>query len=255
MTARRRMRTFGILLATAAAAAPVAVRASKADLFENKIEPVSGQLYQKAKRFEITLPSANLSLNDAFFHKYFVGAKLGYHFSEMFSASGSFATGINAKTGSTSLCTVDTGCGPASAAQLYQVPGYIRMMAGAEVAFSPVYGKLNVLAENAVHLDLSVMAGADWISHREVLSNTDVDTMLAAGQKPGYRSTFGGHLGLGARIFLSNTIALRLELKDYIYSVPIGNYRGSKDANDIQNQLFAEVGLSFFLPFGYKANP
>jgi hypothetical protein len=48
---------------------------------------------------------------------------------------------------------------------------------------------------------------------------------------------------------------LRFELKDYIYSVPIGNYRGSKGANDIQNQLFAEVGLSFFLPFGYKANP
>jgi outer membrane beta-barrel protein len=244
------MRTFGILLATAAAALPVVASASKADVFENRIEPISGQLYQKAKRFEITLPSANLSLNDAFFHKYFVGAKIGYHFSEMLSASGSFATGFNAKTGSTSKCGAE-GCSSAPNQELYQVPGNIKMMGGLEVAFTPVYGKLNVLAENAVHLDLSVMAGADWISHQEVLSNTDAD----AGRKPGNRSTFGGHIGIGTRIFFSNSIALRVELKDYIYSVPIGNYKGTKDANDIQNQLFAEVGLSFFLPFGYKANP
>ena len=250
MIARRSMRTFGILVATAVAAAPVIVFASKADLFEGKIEPVSGQLYQKANRFEITVPSVNLSLNDAFFNKYFVGAKLGYHFSEMFAASATFATGLNAATGSTTTCPTNEGCSQVGDRELYQLPGHLRMMAGVEVGFSPIYGKLNILAQNAAHLDVSLLAGADWISHRQAISAAEAD----AGSTPGIRNTFGGHLGVGMRIFLSNSIALRLELKDYIYSVPIGNYRGTKYENDLQHQLFAELGLSFFLPFGYRAN-
>ena len=47
---------------------------SKSDAFAGKIPPVSGQLYRKAGRFEVTA-TGNLSLNDAFFTKYFGGAE------------------------------------------------------------------------------------------------------------------------------------------------------------------------------------
>jgi outer membrane beta-barrel protein len=220
--------------------APAAARASAADAFENKIKPVSGQLYTKRGKLELTLPTGQVSLMDAFFSKYMVGAKLGYHFNEYLSLGVTGAYGTTDPTGSTSVCRGNEGCQPAAAAQLYQVPGLIRWMAGAEVAFSPVYGKLNVFAEKAVHFDLSIMAGPDLISYRGVIDANQA----SAGVVPGYVTTPGGHIGIGARIFLTRLIALRLELRDVVYSV------SSLSSGKLQNQLFAELGLSFLIPMG-----
>jgi outer membrane beta-barrel protein len=232
---------FGLSCAVALACfAPAAARASAADAFENKIKPISGQAHTKAGKLELTLPTGQVSLMDAFFSKYMVGAKLGYHFSEAFSLSVAGSYGTTDPTGSTSVCPLNAGCQPASAAQLYQVPGLIRWTAAAEVGFSPVYGKLNVFGEKAVHFDLSIMAGADLISYRDVIGADQA----SAGVVPGYKVTPGGHIGLGTRIFLSRLIALRLELRDVVYSV------SSLSSGKLQNQLFAEIGLSFLIPVG-----
>jgi len=81
---------LALALALALALWPAgALAGNKADAFEGKIRPVSGQLYGKAGRFELT-PLGLLSLNDAFFTKYFGGAKLTYHASEFFSAGLAF---------------------------------------------------------------------------------------------------------------------------------------------------------------------
>ncbi len=219
---------------------PAAARGSAADAFENKVKPVSGQLYTKAGKLELTLPTGQLSLMDAFFSKYMVGAKLGYHFNEYLSLGVTGVYGTTNPTGSTSVCRGNEGCQAASAAQLYQVPGLIKWIGGAEVAFSPVYGKLNVFAEKAVHFDLSILAGADVVSYRDVLSANQA----SAGTVPGDVKALGGHVGLGTRVFLSRLLALRIELRDVIYSV------SSLPTGKLQNQLFAEVGLSFLFPLG-----
>jgi outer membrane beta-barrel protein len=239
-------RPLAVLLAAATAAAIPAgsARASPADAFENKVPPISGQLYGKAGRFELT-PTANLSAQDAFFSKYLFGAKLGYHFSDEWSLHGTFAAGFASDTSSTSVCPVNQGCRAASPEQLYQVPGHVTMMAGGEIAFSPIYGKLNVLGEKTVHFDLSAMAGADYVSFRDVLKPADAN----AGVVPAKKGTVGGHVGLGARIFLTEYLALRLEVKDYLYSVP------SLAQGKLQSQLFAELGLSIFLPLSKRAGP
>jgi len=192
----------------------------------------------------------NMSVDDPFFAKYLFGAKVGYHLSEYFSLHASFATGPASPTGSTSICSAISGsasCRDALPQELAQVPGKIKMMGGAEVAFSPVYGKLNVLAEGVLHFDLSLMIGGDWISYQRVVAGDQA----VSGLDPGDESTFGGHLGVGARIFLSRFIALRLEVKDYLYSVPIGNL----SRNQLERQLFTELGLSFFFPTAYRAGP
>ncbi len=229
---------LAVCAAALAALAPCAARGSAADVFENKVKPVSGQLNQKSGKLELTLPSGALSLNDAFFTKYMAGAKVGYHFNEYFSAALTGAYGASTTTGSTSVCPVNQGCRPASNAQLYQVPGDLKWLAGAELAFSPLYGKLNLFAEKAIHFDLSIMGGADLVGYRDVLTSAQA----TAGQTPGDASSPGGHLGLGARIFLARFMALRLELRDVLYSV------SKLDRGKLQTQLFAEAGLSFFIP-------
>ncbi len=226
-------------LVLAAAPAPASAQSSKADAFAGKIPPVSGQLYRKTGRIELT-PTFNMSLNDAFFSKYFGGLKATYHFGEQLAAGLHATGGLTTKTSSAVVCSPTTGCANADAAMLRQVPGRIRYIVGAEVAWSPVYGKLNVLAEQVAHFDLSIFAGPDLVAYDEVLSKVASET-----QTPGVKSSVGGHVGLGMRVFLTEWMAARLEFKDYIYAVNVPN---GGIGTDVQNQLFTELGLSFFLP-------
>jgi outer membrane beta-barrel protein len=253
MTSRHPVAIGALALLLAAAVAPRAASAgNRADAFEGKVEPVSGQLYTKTGRFELT-PTADFSLNDAFFSKILVGAKLGYHFSEWLSLSASYAATISASpTDSTVICESGAGCTDAPASDLYQVPGYVRSIAGAEISFTPVYGKLNLFAERVAHIDMSILVGADWITYRKVLSAAEAD----AGVEPGDESTIGGHIGLGMRIFFAQAFALRVEFKDYLYmaTLPPGSL-DSGSTSDLQNQLVVELGFSVFFPFHNKTSP
>jgi len=77
-----------------------------------------------------------------------------------------------------------------------------------------------------------------------------------AGGKPATTGTIGGHLGLGVRIFLNSFLAIRLDVKDYIYAVEVPNWiegSGNQPRTDVQNQFFLELGLSFFIPSSPRA--
>ena len=236
----RTVNVAGLAALLACAAPAVAAAQSKADAFEGKIPPVSGQLYQKAGRTEVTA-SGNLSLNDAFYAKYFLGVKVGYHFTETLSADLEASGGPAVSTSSAVVCTTASGCSDATTVMMRQVPGRIRWMLGAQGAWSPIYGKLDVLSEQVAHFDLSVLAGPDLIAHDEVLSKADAE----AGVVPRTVTSLGGHFGIGMRLFITPRYAVRLELKDYIYSVNVPNGGIGKD---VQTQLYAELGFSFFLP-------
>ncbi len=236
---------LAVLLALPGAAAGQ----SKSDAFAGKIPPVSGQLYRKAGRLELAL-TGNLSLNDAFFTKYFGGAKLGYHFTESVSAAVYVSAGSAARSGSASVCSATTGCRDANETELRQVPGRIQRIAGLEAAWSPVYGKLNLASEQVAHFDLSVVAGPDAITHEQVLSSRDADLLEASGGEPASETAIGGHVGIAARVFLAEWAAVRLEVKDYVYFVDVPN-NGS--GGDMQNQLFTELGVSVFFPTRNRA--
>ncbi len=248
-------RAAGLALLLAALLPGPARAGNKADAFEGKIKPISGQLYLKAGRLELT-PTFDLSFNDAFLKKYFGGVKVGYHVTEFLSVGGTFGMGPTAAAGSAVVCPANQGCHPATRSQLWQVPGAIRMMAGAEVAWAPVYGKLNLAAEQVLHFDLALMAGPDYITHDEVLSRDAAEALAASGGKPTSKATVGGHVGLGVRIYLNRFMALRLDVKDYVYAVKVPNWiegAGNQPRTDVQNQLFFELGLSFFFPTSPRA--
>jgi outer membrane beta-barrel protein len=239
-----RLAALAALAALACATVPraAAAQSSKADAFAGKIPPVSGQLYRKTGRFEVTA-TGNISLNDAFFTKYFGGVKAGYHFTESLSTALHAAGGAAVQTSSAVRCST-AGCEDATDVMLRQVPGKIRWLVGAEAAWAPVYGKLNLFSEQVAHFDLSVFAGPDLIAYDEVLSSA------AASSAPGVATSVGGHVGLGVRLFFTPSIAARLEVKDYLYAVKVPN---AGSGSDLQNQLFAELGVSFFLPARSRA--
>ncbi|HTP49342.1 MAG TPA: outer membrane beta-barrel domain-containing protein [Anaeromyxobacteraceae bacterium] len=240
MSARR---TAPVLLAAALAALPpLRARASEADAFENKIEPISGQLYRKSGRLELE-PLFALSLNDAFYSKYFGGVRLGYHLSDFWSLALTGQAGASSPTSSTTLCTASQGCRNATSEQLWQVPGDIKWLAGAEVLFSPVYGKVNVLSSAVLHLDFSLIAGVDWIQSQKALSASQAASVAASGGSPGEAGAPGVHVGLGTHVFFASFAALTVELKDYLYFADVGNLA----SKELQNQIFLELGVSFFI--------
>jgi len=231
-----------VLAAALVAAAPLAARGSDADAFENKIAPISGRLYGTAGRLELE-PFFALSLMDPFYAKYFGGLRAAWHFSDAWSVAASFQGGAASPTSSTTLCTAAQGCSPSSAQQQWQVPGAIKWIAGAEGRFTPVYGKINILSSLVMHLDFTLLAGVDWVASQEVLNAADAAAKAAAGGSPGTAGSVGGHLGLGTHIFLGEVVAISVELRDYLYSTHVGNL----DERKLQNQLFLELGVSFFL--------
>jgi len=264
MTIRRHaISALAIVAVAAAALLPRAASASKADAFEGKIQPVSGQLYRKAGKLELTA-GLGMSLNDAFFTKYLGDLKLGYHFTEHWSAS---IHGVFAKpfpTSSTTVCPTGAACRDAYDYELNQLPGRVRAIAGLEAAWSPIYGKLNTFSEKVAHIDLSLLAGVDFIQHDEVLSTADAETGGVPAVKTGTLPSplpfgpddlpFGVHVGVGVRIFVQDLwfirmpFAIRFDLKDYIYGVTVPNGTRGLNGTDIQNQLIGELGLSFFFP-------
>ncbi len=240
MTPRRLPLALTLLALPALAAAQ-----SKSDAFAGKIPPISGQLYRIAGRLEVSGDFA-MSLNDAFYSKYFGTAKLTYHLGEAWSLGAYGSYGAAMASNSAVLCSSTAGCADAEKSQLWQVPGSIRMILGAEGGWTPVYGKLNVLASQVVHFDLSILAGPDLIFHDEVLSRDAAAVLASTGGTPKTVSTIGGHVGVAARLFLAEWLALRLEVKDYVYGVDVPN--NAALGTDIQNQLFTELGFSFFFP-------
>jgi outer membrane beta-barrel protein len=239
-----------LAVALAALLLPRAAGASKADAFEGKIQPVSGKLFQKAGRVELTL-GGDLSLNDAFFQKRFGDVKLGWHFTESLALTAHAAFGAAVATNSTTVCPTGQSCRPASEAQLQQVPGRIRSLVGLEVAWAPIYGKLNTFSEKVAHIDLALLAGADFILHDEVLS-TDA---ARSGVEPELLRTPGFHVGVGARVFVSEAFAVKLDIKDYVYGVEVPNGEEGTTGRDTQNQIFAELGISVFFPFTNRSQP
>lgn len=253
MTVRTLSRVLLALALLGAAAGPRPAAAGKADAFAGKVQPVSGQLYVKRFRLELT-PTFDLSLNDAFFSKRMGGVKLGFHAFEWLSVSAHYVLtlGDPAPTGSAVICPPNEGCRQADQAALYQVPGAIESIVGGEVAFSPVYAKINLAASLVAHVDMSIILGGDRITYRQVLSAQDAE----AGVVPGSESALGGHVGLGMRIFLAQAFALRLEVKDYMYPVDVPNVvSGGGSASDWQHQIVAEMGVSVFFPFRKRAAP
>jgi outer membrane beta-barrel protein len=104
---------------------------------------------------------------------------------------------------------------------------------------------VNAFSEEVGHFDLSIMGGADLISYVNVVSSDQGALLSQSGGSPAIVNGAGGHVGVGFRLFFSPLVALRVEVKDYIYPVSIPNLGTNKQ---IENQLFTELGVSFLLP-------
>ena len=205
---------------------------------EDKIPPVSGRLFFKRHRFELS-PTFNVSFGDAFFQKLGVALKADYHIFETFSVTAHVAYHFNLTSHAVSICDSSGACGSPEVESLKNVPGKLGLLVGAGLSWTPIYGKLSLFSEKVIHFDLGLTGGIDGIQYMAP------ENSIHEGAN---KFTFGGHFGLLVRLIFSDWIAMRFELRDYVYNgatVQLGN-----ETSKIENQIMFEIGLSFLLGAG-----
>ena len=205
---------------------------------EDKIPPVSGRLFFKKHRFEVS-PTFNVSFGDAFFQKLGLGLKADYHIFDSFSVTAHLLYNFNLTSRAVSVCDSSGECTSPEVDSMTNVPGRLGLLAGLGLSWTPLYGKLSLMAEHVLHFDFGLTGGIDGIQYSAPM-NSEFE-----GAK---KFAFGGHVGLLFRLVFNNWIALRFELRDYIYkgaTVTLGD-----STSKIENQIMFEIGLSFFLGAG-----
>jgi outer membrane beta-barrel protein len=186
-----------------------------------RIRGVSRHVFLKGGRFEAA-PLAGITTNDPFYRRWQLGGRVSYHLNDVFSVDVGGAGVLFDEfldpapiLGQLSTPVLDT-------AKLF---GY----ADAGVTFSPVYGKVAVMAEWVIHFDTFVSGGLG--------ATFDTTTTIV---HPALE------LGIGSRVFLTRWLCLRTDLRDYIY--PQDRGQGVK----VQNLLNLNVGVGIFFPFDFE---
>jgi outer membrane beta-barrel protein len=199
-----------------------------------RIRPVSGHLFLKKGRFEIS-PSATVSIRDAFFRKYILGTTLTYYPWETLGFGLRAGYALNTVAGSAQKCTFsDEGAGLGCRTPTFEeldgvAPGQLTLLGGADVQWSPIYGKISLAAETFAHFDMYGVLGGSLVQYKGPLSAS--------------KMTPGANVGIGFRFFLNRYMTLRTEMRDLIYVE-----KATLPATTLRNQLMFELGVSFFLP-------
>jgi len=206
---------------------------------KDRIPPVTGHLFLMRHRFELT-PMVGISLRDAFFTKYMVGAELTYHLSEDFGIGARFVYAKPVISGSALICDGAVGARTCHAPDQSQVdgatPGQVSLLGGLNLQWAPIYGKISVLSEAFLHFDLYALGGVELVQYAGP----------AGGGGSAKVMTAGGNLGLGMRFFLNRWVTVRTELSDVIYSEEV-----FAQGKQLRNQLMFNLGISLFFPMSF----
>jgi outer membrane beta-barrel protein len=205
-----------------------------------RVSPVSGHVFRKKSRFELS-PSATLTLKDPFFTKYMLGVGLTYHPLETFGIGLHVNYAFPVVAGAAQICTpgsqsTPAGCRAPTMSEIDgRAPGQLKLMAGLEGQWAPIYGKISLIAESFVHFDLYGIGGVALVQYAGPSST---------GTGSSTQTTVGGNAGLGLRLFINRWLTLRTELRDLIY---VENVQ-PLPATSLRHQIMFELGLSMFFP-------
>ncbi|RMG16843.1 MAG: outer membrane beta-barrel domain-containing protein [Deltaproteobacteria bacterium] len=207
----------------------------RGDELEARIPAVSGRLMTKAGRHELAAV-LDLTLADAFRQKLLGGLTYTYHLSEVWGLTlRGGVTLLSLPSGSVAVCPTPAECGPPDDAALDELPGNVGFLGGLLGEFAPIYGKLNIIAENVLHFDFYATAGVGAVGYTLV--------PRAGGDRSGLSPAL--LLGVGQRFFFAGWLAVKVEVLDFLYPQTTAAGDGQ-----ISNQLALTVGFSFFFSTG-----
>jgi outer membrane beta-barrel protein len=208
---------------------------------KDRIPPVTGHTFVMAKRFEIA-PTFSLSFRDAFWTKYVIGATATYHFTETIGLGLRGGYAFTAVSSSAQICPPNEACRKPTNEELDgKGPGQIKLITALDFEWAPLYGKISLFAEGFAHFNMYLIGGPVAIQYQAPKDGNEAGSTSAW--------AVGGEAGLGMRFIFNRWMALRFELRDAIYREKTKGATTTTGAGyQVRNQLFFDIGLSFFFP-------
>jgi outer membrane beta-barrel protein len=189
----------------------------------NDIAVIQKRFLPKSQRFEIN-PNLGLVTNNAFFMTTYFQTRVAYAFTEKLALELTGAYFMDQKY----KVTKDLAGKAGVATKSLLLP---EMYYGADVRWSPIYGKMGAFSEGIVPFDMYFSGGGG-------IMKTNQDS-----------TPFAMHAGTGQIFALNKRMAFRWDLSMYFYSTSVaaagtGGTASSQSFTDVQLSL----GLSFFFP-------
>jgi len=223
------MRTFLLAILIGGAAA-----AQQADPDAVRIHVLEQRPFTEAGRWELTF-FGTTQVNPKFTMHAGLSAEVAYHLRENLAAQvGLWYFPVSVQSTLSEELLTKARVAPESAEALL-----VRGAALAGLELMPIYGKLNVFDGKILRLGIYLNGG---------LGAAKTRLQLRPSTDPGTGRTFGdtgcrpiASLGLGLRVFLSERITMRLELRDFAYSGYVSRVNGCNH-DDVVKIEAAEAG-------------
>jgi len=208
------MRTFVLAILLGGAAA-----AQQADPDAVRVHVLEQRPFTEAGRWELSF-FGTAQVNPKFTQHAGISAELAYHLRENLAAQlGLWYFPVSVQSTLSEELLTKARVAPETAEALL-----LREAAVAGLELMPIYGKLDVFDGKILRLGMYLNGGLGVAKTRlQLRPSTDPATGRTFGDS-GYRPI--ASLGIGLRVFLSQKLTLRLELRDFLYSGYVSRVNG-----------------------------
>jgi len=250
---------FALLFSLPAAADPGLEAIEQFRTEKRPTAAIENRFFLKEGRFEAS-PQLGYVPNNPFARRYVGGLGLGYHINEVFSLQGSFTyspdMGESDLKGLVAVLLDRAANASTSSTASFQQPlDKVVISAGFNVAWAPVYGKINLVGEKVLNFDLYGVAGLGIISKTNYVAvyddkadpnSSDIVTLNELGNE----SNIAPILGIGQNYFLNQIMSFKIDVRSMFYvddkpqydpNVPVTEQR-------LYNNFVASVGIAVFVP-------
>jgi len=170
-----------------------------------EVDALQKRLYRKDQRWEFELYSGVIP-NDEFYSYYPLGGRIDYFFAEDFGAEvwGSYLIRVSSELESFLEDNFNESL-------IVDIPQSLQWLAGANFLWSPIHGKLGLFTDTLAHFDVHLAFGAGVIG-----------TTVRQLDQNASKVDVAGNVGLGMRFFLTDSIALRFDYRQFFYAAEGG---------------------------------
>lgn len=170
-----------------------------------EVDALQKRLYRKDQRWEFELYSGVIP-NDEFFSYYPLGGRIDYFFAEDFGAEvwGSYLIRVSSELEDFLEQNFNESL-------IVDIPQSLQWLAGANFLWSPIHGKLGIFTDTLAHFDVHLAFGVGVIG-----------TTVRQLDQEKSKVDVAGNVGLGMRFFLSDSIALRFDYRQFFYAAEGG---------------------------------
>jgi len=192
------------------------------------LPPVTAQLFHLGGLLEVQ-PMFSFSVGDPFWRTVGLGVRVEHHFDERWSIAAHTLGSIALLAAPVELCG-QTICSAPQSDRLKSTPGNLQLLAGAELGWAPVYGKLSLFGERTLHFDAYIAAGPELV--RELIAPD------AASPEVG-RWAAGGRISLGERLFFTDRFMIRVAASELVYPSRV------RGLTEVERKLSFEGGVAW----------